>query len=375
MGVQRLTILLCGLAWFGPAQAIPQTEIDLSGGGLRITQGEQHVQLGGRIQADAVAFRGGDPRLFDGTDVRRARLFVKGALDEHWQYKFQYDFADATPKDLFIKYRGLSLGNLSLGQFTPPISLENMGSSKWTLFMERAMVINALLPDRELGIGFDTSHGKLSFAAALTGDNLAADDTGSDGLTALSRLVWAPQHSPGQVLHFGLSLGQVSNDATETARFSARPEARIDDTPKLVAVQVSGVRRYQLGGLEWAWAQGPLLLQAEYLAARLSGGGDPLFDGYYLAGAWMFGGDRRSYSRDSAVFGRPLRARASWEIAARISEVDFTDQQLGNRQRNISLGLNWFPIPNIRFALNLIDTEIRGVDSPSIAALRAQLVF
>ncbi|MFB3099883.1 MAG: porin, partial [Gammaproteobacteria bacterium] len=53
---------------------------------------ENSIKIGGRIQVDATAYKGGFTSHNDGTEIRRARLFAKGNLGKAWGYKFQYDF-------------------------------------------------------------------------------------------------------------------------------------------------------------------------------------------------------------------------------------------------------------------------------------------
>ncbi len=347
-------------------------------GMLLSAQGYQ-MRIGGRVQWDALRFAGADAGLYDGTDVRRARIYLTGTLNARWKFRFQHDFADQAVKDLYLSYgrHGVRIEQLRvlLGQFTPPVSLENMSSSKWISALERPLVVDALVPDRELGVGVQLLAGAWSLGAALTGDNLAADDRGDEAPTLMSRWVWAPGHQSGDVVQLGMSLGWVGAPDDQVLRLGVRPEARVDDTPKLLQITVPGARGYWLHGLEGAWSLGSLSLQAEYLAAKLERGGGPRFAGHYLLLSWFSSGDRRSYDRLWAVFDRPVGGRGSWEWLMRYSQMDFSAQSDGQRQTNYTLGLNHYPLPGLRFGINLIASDLAARGPFYSALLRAQLVF
>jgi len=54
--------------------------------------GDFSLRIGGRIQADAATYSEDRLTHNDGTEMRRARIFVQGKLWEVWKYKFQYDW-------------------------------------------------------------------------------------------------------------------------------------------------------------------------------------------------------------------------------------------------------------------------------------------
>jgi phosphate-selective porin OprO/OprP len=369
-------LLLCAFTSARPAVA-ETADVSVSGGGLTVRQGDNSFQLGGRIQADCVWFAGSDTVLNDGTDVRRMRLVAKGTFERVWKFKLEYDFADSKIKDMFIT-RKTGVGNLTYGQFSPPISFESLQTSKWIMFLERSLPVEALLPDRELGLMFDTGGDALFFSASVTGDNVDNDDAGDDSPTAMTRLVWAPLHSAGDVLHFAVSSGYVDSP-TQGIFFGARPEARVDATTRLVSATIAGATQHWLGGVEAAFASGPFSVQAEYIGASVDGGGDPYFDGFYVSASWFLNGDMRSYDTGYQVFDRPVTARDSVELAVRYSRLDLSDRNLGNRQDDATLGINYYPNPILRFSANLIHGRVDNGAAPAeevnVVAMRGQVVF
>ena len=90
--------------------------------------------------------------------------------------------------------------------------------------------------------------------------------------------------------------------------------------------------------------------------------GDPLFDGYYLSAGWFITGESRPYKFEDGVFDsvRPKSivgrgGIGAWELVARFSSTDLTDAKVvGGEEDNFTVGLNWYPIPNIRFMMDYI---------------------
>jgi phosphate-selective porin OprO/OprP len=69
----------------------------------------------------------------------------------------------------------------------------------------------------------------------------------------------------------------------------------------------------------------------------------------------------------------------AWEVALRLSQLDLNDRMVtGGKERNITLALNWYPNPNIRFMFNYIradtDENADNID-PTIIQMRAQIDF
>ena len=70
----------------------------------------------------------------------------------------------------------------------------------------------------------------------------------------------------------------------------------------------------------------------------------------------------------------------AWELAARMSKIDLEDSGVeGGEETNVTLGVNWYATPSIRFMLNyvdVIDQKQEGKrDEPSLVEMRAQVDF
>ncbi len=53
----------------------------------------------------------------------------------------------------------------------------------------------------------------------------------------------------------------------------------------------------------------------------------------------------------------------TWQVALRYSNLDLTDVDVtGGEQDNLTIGMNWFATPNIRFTANYVNVlDVEGV--------------
>ncbi len=350
-------------------------------------------QLGGRIQVDSANYSADDYEFTDGTEFRRARVFIKGQMYKKWLWKAQFDFSgDKTEiKDMYIGYKFDPLV-LRIGQFGESGSLEDSTSSKYITFMERSLPILAFAPaERRIGIGLNSYNNYGSYSIGIFGDNESADEI-DNGKGASTRFSYAPWHGKTQTLHIGVSLQHRTppglSSTEKSIRYRARPEAHVDDNRLLNTGTLNNISHYSVNGLEAAWVNGSFSLQGEYIRSTLRRKdlNDLTFDGYYAYASWFMTGESRPYKIKSGTFGRikPKRSVSNegigaWEIALRFSQLDLNDELIvGGKQNNMTLGLNWYPNDNIRFMFNYIraDTdENAGNIDPNIVQMRAQVDY
>lgn len=384
--MQKKLIAVAVAAALSTALVPAQAEVKVSTkGGLKVETDDGNFQFraGGRIHLDA-AFHDDDATdLKDGTKFRRARLFVDGVINKDWLFKAQYDFAENTvgAKDLYIKYKPWGV---TLGQFKQPLSLEELTSSNYITFIERAS-INNLATSRRVGLGYNTGADNYSFAVSAYGRDVGESTSDDEGFGIGGRLTFAPWASDTSALHLGVAASMESPQlGDENARFRARPEANVDGNRLIDTGSISDVDDITKYGIEAALVQGPFSLQAEYLAAsvaRKNGNPDADFDGYYVFGSWFLTGESRPYDAKKGSFGRvkPAAKSGAWELAARYSNLDLTDGAIaGGEMDNWTVGVNYYMNSNARLMFNYVsvDSERNGVDNdPGIFLMRAQVDF
>lgn len=363
--------------------------------GLRLdsADGAFKLKLGGRIQNDWAWFVNADEELEDevgnledGTEIRRARFYVSGTLYDNVEFKTQYDFAkgEAEFKDVYLGLLDLPFGNLRVGQFQEPFSLEELTSNNYLTFLERAS-LNAFAPSRSTGLmAYDSfADERATWAVGGFRGSDAFGKGSSDGdYNVTARATGLPLYDEGgtTLLHLGLAATQ-RNPANETLRYQQRPESHLAplfvDTGEFEADSALHI------GLEAALVLGASSLQSEYvMASPDTPGNDPEFSAYYVQASHFLTGEHRPYSRSTGAFGRVepkrnfLTGGGAWEIAARFSGIDLTDQAVeGGEMQNLSAALNWYLNPNTRVLLDYVLADLEDVGDTDIVQTRFQVDF
>ena len=348
--------------------------------GLRFTANDGSVKLkiGGRIQHDFAYFAedGSVERRLgedfeDGTEFRRARLYFSGTIYDDIDFKVQYDFAggDADFKDAYLGMRNVPyVGNVRIGQFKEPFSLEELTSSNYITFMERSLV-NTFSPSRNTGVMFyDTMLDKrMTWAAGFFRQTDSfGDGSGGRDYNATARLTGLPVFEDGgkKLLHLGVSYTHQNYEG-DSVRFRARPEAHL--TPRIVDTGNFSAEYGDFILAEAAWVDGPFSLQGEYVHAFIEGRnrriGDPNFWAASVQASYFLTGEHRPYKTASGSFSRvkPLSiydgngGAGAWELAARLSYLNLNDDGVkGGRLKDLTLGLNWYLNPNVRTMWNYV---------------------
>ena len=329
--------------------------------------GNFKFQIGGRIMVDAAFYNEDNIDLDgeDGTEIRRGRLFVKGTMYKDWHWKAQYDFASSDEiKDLYIRYTGWEPTRITVGNFKQPASLEELTSSKYITFMERSLP-NAFATGRRIGVMADHMRDHYTLAASVFGQDANDNDAeGDEGFGFGGRATWAPVNTKGQVAHLGGwgAWEEAQDDENETIRFRARPESHITSTRLVNTGRIDADSKTSYG-FEAAGVMGPFSLQGEYMRASVDRDGpdsDPDFTGWYVYGSYFLTGDSRVYKKGAFSRVKPNSVvgkggYGAWELAVRYSSLDLQDSNIdGGESDNLTVGVNWYATPNIRFMANYV---------------------
>lgn len=368
-----------------------EVKVTLKGGKLQLksVDGNFALALGGRVMADTAMYFDDKSDLGNGSELRRARLRAKGTVWKHWQFEGQYDFVggDDHIRNAYIGYTGFKPWTLRVGHIKEPFGLENLTSSKYTTFMERALP-NVFAPGRAIGIFALTGGGDWTLAGGFYSGTEAADS--ADGDNAVDIAARATRLFPlaAANVHVGFSAAYRDYGDDKAVRIRQRPESHVTGT-RLVDTGAFNASDRTLYGLEAALFRGRFSAQGEYIAANYSGDGDERdrdLDGYYAYVSWFLTPDSRGYSGGKGVFGQVKPAsivgkggRGAWEVALRYSTLDAEVE--GGEQSNMSLALSWYATPTIRFSMNYVDVlsvdggpQPRG-NEPSLLQFRAQVEF
>lgn len=368
--------------------------------GLRFesNDGQFKAQIGGRIMLDWANIDANNPMGREieqaesgntlegnGVEFRRARLFVAGTIYDSVDFKAEYNFADGDTEftDVYLGLSGVPyVGSIRVGHVKEPFSLEQQTSSNYSTFMERGLP-SAFVPARNTGFLLKNAvlDKRMTWSAGVFQD---ADDFGNsfndyEDWNITGRLTGLPwyEEEGRRLLHLGLSYThQFRDEGDTTVRFRERPEshitdARIVNTGRLAADAVDIVNP------ELALVFGPFSLQGEYFYTWVDSQveDDPEFDGFYLYGSYFLTGENRKYSASNGAFDR-ITPKANfhpteggwgaWEIGLRYSNIDLSDGNVnGGEADNITVGLNWYLNPNVRWMANYVYSDVENREDVS----------
>jgi phosphate-selective porin OprO/OprP len=369
-----------------PAQPNGETlTIDEKGITLTFPDDVAKLRIGGKLQLDfgAAGIRQpGFPEPFpENIAVRRSWIESYLSLGKTLELAFQYDFADPTRpiNDAAIAYTGFERTLLTVGNMKEPFSLDQLTSDNNTLFTERSLA-DAFAPARNFGFALGRHGEDWTMVASVFGGN-ANTGIRSEGVAATARATYAPIHEADRVLHFGLagSFRDLPRDG-QGLSLTSRSEAFLFQRNFVDTGDIRDAASVGRVGLEAAYRDGPFLLQAEYIRTTVerSGGARTVdFQGGYVQASLILNGQGRAYTlaptygTTYATFSGvqvPEAARVSrgglgvFELGTRFSAIDLDDAGIrGGIERDVTVGLNWYPDRNIR----IVADYIRSHTSPS----------
>ncbi|HEX8579460.1 MAG TPA: porin, partial [Allosphingosinicella sp.] len=336
------------------------------------------IKVFGRLQFDAGYVSRpdglGDRGLGFSNELRRARIGVEGAIPGGFGYKVELDLADNQVEitDAFLSYKASKSLGLTLGQHNNFQSLEELTSSRFLSFMERAAFTDAFGFERRVGLSATYSGGNLLAQAGVFTDNIQ-DLSGVSGAAGLGdennavgldgRLVLAPKLGTAQ-LHLGASAHWRDNNDLAAfgpaTRFRQRPFVHTSDT-RFIATPALRVGEETSLGLEAALIRGPLHATAEMYWLRadtLTAGTSPTFFGGYAEAGVYLTGETRGYKGgrwDRTIVRNPVGKGAfgALQLNLRYDHLDLSDDGVvGGTQRGYEASLVWIPQDHVRFLLN-----------------------
>ena len=312
--------------------------------------------------------------------ARRIRLGAEGTIPGGFGYKCEADFANASVGfgDCILSYTPTnSPFNIAVGNQETNNGLEQISSSRWSSFIERAAFTDAFIDTRRLGInlGYVSKDNVFRLNAGLWAAHSIDASLDNEGWIGAARAVYAPLMG-GNQLHFGINYQhrqfQSNNAGTtasgagqpsvnQTARYRARPFSQLTDV-RFVDSTAFAAKSDDIIGLEAAGifkslhiaAEGQYLKSNAYDAgdtlSNLTGSstinqfpgsvtsflvpnGNPSFWGGYIEAGYFLTGETRGYKGgtwDRTKVLKPFSKGGSgaFQINARVDYVDLDTSKL-----------------------------------------------
>jgi phosphate-selective porin OprO/OprP len=325
------------------------------------------------------------------TRARRIRLGAEGTIPGGFGYKFEMDFADSQVRfgDAILTYAGKgNPWNVAIGNMETNNGLEQITSSRFTSFMERAAFNDAFIDTRRIGVnlGYVNAAGNFRINGGLFAAHSIDASVDNEGWIAAARAVYSPIVGAGNQLHFGANFQyrkfQANNGQTPTNSINAPSTNQIARYRARPFTQTTGVRFVDTGnfaaegdsilGLEFAGIFKSLHIAAEgqYLHSRVGydpgdfyasndldqfvnnttsgcGGtltncavyvtpsGNPSFWGGYVEAGYFFTGETRGYKNglwDRTKVLKPF-SKGGWGALQGNLRLDYLDLQ-SNKLKN-----------------------------------------
>lgn len=301
-------------------------------------------------------------------EVRRLRLGFELEGPSGFGAKFETDFAGTVEEgdsieitDAILTYKASKALKISLGQHNNFQSLEELTSSRFTSFVERAAFTDAFGFERRVGLSADYKQGDLIVSAGVFTDNMQEfDDNPGTPVGGDARIVYAPRLGDAQG-HFGASFHYSDLDVPggDNLRYRQRPQTHPTGA-RFVATQRFPVSSETSYGAEAALISGPLHIAGEvhWLRPAAVGAPDPTFFGGYAEAGYFLTGETRGYKsgkfdRTSPDSSLGKGGFGALQLNARYDHLDLSDAGIvGGTQDALLASLIWIPAKHLRFAAN-----------------------
>ncbi len=325
------------------------------------------------------------PKDFSG--FRRLRLGLQGDITDTMLYKIEFDFAIPVGlafKDSYLGWDELPFfQKILLGNQKRPYGLDHLNSSRYNVFLERPFTVEAFNSDarrtgiQSYGVSSDErwnwryGYFHMDDIAKLGGQR--TDHYQSEVAGRLANTIWYDESSDGRgYAHWAVSSSLGFPSAAQDSIVTTRPEAR-SLTRWYNTGRITNGHRHALLGLEGVVNVGALQIVGEYQMMEIARNNNPNLNvgGGYVYVSYFLTGEHIPWSRKSGTIGRvkPFEnfffvdrcsggtgyGMGAWQIAARYSHVDFSDDNIyGGVGNQFTAGLNWWWTPNSRLQFNYI---------------------
>lgn len=350
-------------------------------------RGRAHMDIASYDQDDSAPVA-----LSSGANFRRAELGVEGTFMRDWGYKMNFQWGDSGSekaseiKDLYLSYDGIEGISIMAGAIQTFMTLDDSTSSNDITFIERSSAAN-------LATSLGAGDGRMSYGVKGNTDNFYASlfytmntvgtvNTSNEASNIVARTAFNFQPTSDMNVHIGAS-GTFALDTNGSVRFRDRPELRVDPTRLIDTGAIASDEAYVVGP-ELAVSYGPFKAQGEYYKYNVSRTTleDVSFDAWYLQASWVITGEKYKYSSSSAAYkgvspSSPFSLDGgfgAWELAARYSVANLNDNEgvagaatplggiRGGEQKITTVGLNWYPIKNVRMMFEYLDVDVEKLN-------------
>lgn len=323
----------------------------------------------------------------DPVDLARRRIGIEGEILNAVDYQVEFEIQTEEPwRDVYANFKRFDVVQVQAGHFKLPFSLDESTSATNLDFAHRSRAADNLAPGRDAGVML---HGRLVGRAlryevglfSRDGRNARTSDeervAGSQ--TFASRVIVEPFRSskgPFRELRGGVAF---TSSEVEEGIIALRGRTAFETRFYRPDLYVRGGRTRI--GVEGQWFRGPFSLKSEYIRLSQQRLGQSVEDtdlpalvatGWYISGTWAMTGENKADGLDRPR--RPLfrGGLGAIELAARLEQLAFgsgtsldasegprAEIILGNADRAMTIGVNWYLNQWIKVQANVIRETLR----------------
>lgn len=359
---------------------------------------EEHpsVRLGNWLRVDFRARFQGDLRRSEASiggreesarDIARRRVGIDGEIRGLVDFQVERELRDDPAwRDVYVNYRQFDAVQVQVGKFKLPFSLDENTSATSLDFVYRSRVAIELAPGRDRGV---MVHGRL-LNRALTYEIGVFDRDGDNARPKSGTRVFGSRTTAARVSShpFRRSRSALADVEVGVAFTSSNVPEGFPDLRGRTAlgasffpsnVWVEGRRRR--AGVEARWRPGPFSIQSEYIRVTDERRGQSVEDtdlssflteGWYASATWAVTGESKSRGLDTPRHPIQQGGFGAVELAVRLEQLSFgsesrsglpsmsprADFVLGNSDRAVTVGVNWYLNRWIRIQGNVIREQI-----------------
>jgi phosphate-selective porin OprO/OprP len=354
---------------------------------LQSDDGDNRLQPGAVVNFDGRFFTGpSEARAVDTFQVRRLRAQAEGHVARHFPFLLNVDFAGGVVnlRDAWFETRFSDGLHVRVGKFRAPFSYDRLTRVAHLMFVERGLT-TTVAPDRETGVQVlgDLASGRLSYAGALTngvidGGTADLDANGAKDLTG--RVMVRPWATRATHRLQGLGLALAVNTGIQPGPLPSfqLPGRQVYFT----YAEATGEGRRTRWSPQGFYYHGPFGGYAEYVHSegavrRGTVRGDVAHQAWQAAASWVVTGEpavpernvRPRYNFDPAThhYGA-LQVAARYQVlavGADAVELGFASPISSRRADVLTIGLNWYLNPFVKWNLNVEHTAFERTASSS----------
>jgi phosphate-selective porin OprO/OprP len=290
-------------------------------------------------------------------------------------------------EDIVLTYQGKNSPlQVKIGHQYPLQSLDQMTSSKFTSFTERAGNTDAFGYSRRIGATLTYAKKDVTLAGGIYSEDAANTNFARTGWQASARGTWSPKMGDLQA-HLGLNFQhRVAPRDAQNVRLRQRPYTQVTDQRFIdtgrIAADGDDIFGVELGGtlksLHFAGEAQWLKVRGFNDPARVFGANNGTFFSGYAELGYFLTGETRGYKggrwdRTKVLHPFDKRGWGGFQVNARLDYTDLQDQvgagaitpgslnyANGGRQTGYEASLIWLPTDYLKFIAQYGHVNVNG---------------